>query len=62
VRQRYDFSEAHAAQVEAELKIKQHPEIQQDENINFYLQAVSRLKKTLFANTDYVLNETQTGK
>lgn len=62
VRQRYDFTEAYTAQIRAQREIEKHPEIKQGQNLDFHLKAVSRLKKTLFDNIDYVLNETETGK
>lgn len=62
IRQRYDFKQAHEAQADMEEKIKQHPELKNEKNIDLYLRAVPLLKKTLLDNTNYVLAETQTGK
>lgn len=62
LRQRYDFKEAYQAQSAAEEKVAANPELKNEDNIDFYLKAVSLLKEKLIANTNYLLNETQTGK
>jgi hypothetical protein len=62
VRQRYDFKQATEAQAEMEKNVAKHPELKEEENIDLYLRAVPLLREKMFANTDYVLNETSTGK
>lgn len=62
VRQRYDFKQAYETQLEMEKNVAAHPELKEEENIDLYLRAVPLLREKMFANTDYVLNETSTGK
>lgn len=62
IRCRYDFGEAHAAQEVIAEKIKQYPELQDEENIDAFQSAVPKLMETLRVNTNYVLAETQTGR
>ncbi|MBK1830059.1 hypothetical protein JIN77_04955 [Verrucomicrobiaceae bacterium R5-34] len=61
LRQRYDFREAYEAQKKVEEALADNPELKDEENIDIYLHAVSKLKEKLYANTDYVLAETTTG-
>lgn len=62
VRQRYDFKQVTELQIEMEKKVALHPELKEEKNIDAYLRAVPLLREKMFANTDYVLNETSTGK
>jgi len=61
LRQRYDFREAYEVQKKTEFDAEKNPKIKEDKNIDFYLQAVKKLKDKLYANTNFVLAETKTG-
>ncbi|MBT8036433.1 MAG: hypothetical protein KJO21_02705 [Verrucomicrobiae bacterium] len=62
IRQRYDFREAYRYQVKAEKELEKRPELADEDGFDRVLNAVEELKKTLYANTEFVLNETQTGR
>lgn len=61
IRQRYDFKEAQKWQDKAEEELEKRPEIGGEEGFDKVLNAVEELKKTLYANTAFVLEETKTG-
>ncbi len=61
IRQRYDFREVHDFQARAEEELKKRPELADEEKFHAVLHAVDELKKTLYANTEFVLSETKTG-
>lgn len=61
IRQRYDFRDAYHFQAKAEKELKKRPELADEEGYDLVLNAVDELKKTLYANTEFVLNETKTG-
>lgn len=61
IRQRYDFREAEEFQHAAQKKLREEPQLRNSERFQAALNAVEELKKTLYANTDFVLSETKTG-
>lgn len=61
LRQRYDFGEAHDYEARAEAELKKRPEVKDEEGFDKVLHAVDELKKTLYTNAKFVLEETQTG-
>ena len=61
LRQRYDFKEAQDFQEMAEAELKKRPEVENEEGFDKVLHAVEELKKTLYRNTEFVLEETKTG-
>ena len=61
IRQRYDFREVHDFQARAEEELKKRPELADEEKFHVVLHAVDEIKKTLYANTEFVLSETKTG-
>ena len=61
IRQRYDFREAAEFESAARDLLKEKPELKDLERFKAALNAVDELKKTLYANIDFVLSETKTG-
>jgi len=61
IRQRYDFREAAQFESDARDMLREKPELKDEERFQPALNAVDELKKTLYANIDFVLNETKTG-
>lgn len=61
IRQRYDFREAREFEIKAEKELVKRPELKDEKGFDLVLYAVAELKKTLYANVEFVLNETQTG-
>lgn len=61
IRQRYDFSDAYDFQVKAEKELEKRPEVANEKGFDLVLHAVDELKKTLYANTEFVLSETKPG-
>lgn len=61
LRQRYDFREAYQSQQIAEKDLAANPELADKPDFDRYINAVANLKKTLHANTEYVLAEVSTG-
>ncbi len=61
IRQRYDFKEAREYEIKAEKELEKRPELKDEKGFNTILQAVAELRKTLYENTEFVLNETKLG-
>jgi len=61
IRQRYDFKEAREYEIKAEKELEKRPELMDEKGFDMVLKAVTELKKTLYANTEFVLNETKLG-
>ncbi|MGB0776276.1 MAG: hypothetical protein ACPGUY_10550, partial [Akkermansiaceae bacterium] len=62
LRGRYDFKETHEVAAEYKEKVKEHPELLKDKNIDAYIKATELLRETLYKHTDYVLNEAKSAK
>ncbi|MEJ6572801.1 MAG: hypothetical protein QNL01_15870 [Akkermansiaceae bacterium] len=61
IRQRYDFKEAREFEIKAEKALEERPELKDEKGFDLVLNAVDELKKTLYANIEFVLSETKTG-
>jgi len=61
LRQRYDFKEVRDFQERAKAELKKRPELIDEEGFDKVLFAVDELKKTLYANTEFIIKETRTG-
>jgi hypothetical protein len=61
IRHRYDFKEAREFEIKAEKELIKRPELKDEKGFDLVLNAVDELKKTLYANIEFVLNETKTG-
>lgn len=61
IRQRYDFREAAQFERAASELLMEKPELKDNEKFESALNAVDKLKDTLYTNTDFVLSETKTG-
>jgi len=61
IRQRFDFREAREYEIKAAEELKKRPKLIDEKGFDTVLNAVDELKKTLYANTEFILNETKTG-
>jgi cytochrome oxidase Cu insertion factor (SCO1/SenC/PrrC family) len=61
IRQRYDFREAREYEIKAAKELEKRPEVKDEKGFDAVMHAVDELKKTLYTNTEFILNETQTG-